>query len=398
MTDGANGGQEMDGAHAPRYASHVRTLVLRMLSVLAVVSAGILTWHLTGQDDRWTRAAYSEPATSTLETTDDAHIAGDVIPLATKVSGYIRTVPATDFKAVKKGDIIAEIDASDYNAALVQAQANVASAQANLDNLANRKEGQQSLVRQAEAAIDAAQADVDRSTLEAKRQHELMKTSDIGTAQRVEQADSGARRSEAQLILSKAQRDQQKTVLASFDLAQVQLEAQLRAAKAAAALAQNNVTNTRILSPVDGMVGQRHVSPGQFVGVGSQVITVVSLPNVWAIANFKETQMTNIRAGQTARVKVDAFPDLMVTGHVESWAPATTSILAAQRPESASENFTKVVQRIPVKIVLDQNPALGTLVRPGMSVEVTIDTGTSPRRTDLEPSAAASEPPSASAK
>ncbi|MBS0269863.1 MAG: HlyD family secretion protein [Proteobacteria bacterium] len=369
-----------DGSPSPRSPRRARALAPRMLAIAAIASAGILAWHFTKTDDSWTRVAHSEPATSTLETTDDAFIAGDVTPLAAKVSGYIRSVPVTDFQAVKKGDLIAEIDATDYNAALVQAQANVASAQANLDNLVNRKEGQQSLLRQARAAVDAAEADLDRYTLEAKRQHDLLKSSDIGTTQRVEQADSNARRSTAQLALSKAQLDQQKTALASLDPAEVQFEAQLRAAKAVSDLAQNNVTSTRILSPVDGIVGQRQVRPGQFVGVGAPIITVVSLPNVWVIANFKETQMTNVRAGQAARVKVDAFPDLKVTGHVESWAPGTAGIFASQSfdPNAASGNFTKVAQRVPVKIVLDQNPAFGTLVRPGMSVEATIDTGSGP--------------------
>ncbi|RUP08668.1 HlyD family secretion protein [Hyphomicrobium sp.] len=389
-----------DGSPAPPSPRHARPLALRTLAIATIASAGILAWHLTKTEGRWTAAAHSEPATSTLETTDDAFIAGDVTPLATKVSGYIRAVPVTDFQAVKKGDLLAEIDPSDYNAALVQAQANVASAQANLDNLANRKESQQSLVRQAQAAVDAAVADLDRYTLEAKRQHDLLKSSDIGTTQRVEQADGNARRSTAQLALSKAQLDQQKTALASLAPAEVQFEAQLRAAKAVETLAQNNMTSTRILSPADGMVGQRQVRPGQFVGVGSPIITVVSLPNVWVIANFKETQMTNVRSGQTARIKVDAFPDLNVTGHVESWAPGTANIFASQSfdPNTASGNFTKVAQRVPVKIALDQNPAFGTLVRPGMSVEATINTGSGPVGTGSRPSTAASDPPTASAR
>jgi membrane fusion protein, multidrug efflux system len=121
-------------------------------------------------------------------------------------------------------------------------------------------------------------------------------------------------------------------------------------------------------------VGQRQVRTGQFINTGTQLIAVVPLPNIWVIANYKETQMTNVRAGQPARVTVDAFPGLVLTGHVESWAPGTGSTFALLPPDNATGNFTKVVQRVPVKIVLDPQDSLGTLVRPGMSVEAVIDT------------------------
>ena len=143
------------------------------------------------------------------------------------------------------------------------------------------------------------------------------------------------------------------------------------------------------MSPADGLVGQRQVRLGQFVNVGTQVIAVVPLPNIWVIANYKETQMTDVRLGQPARISVDAFPDLKLTGHVDSWSPGTGSTFALLPPDNATGNFTKVVQRVPVKIVLDQNELLGSLVRPGMSVEATIDTGAARRR-------AAAGPPQAS--
>jgi membrane fusion protein (multidrug efflux system) len=371
MTDSTAGEkQPAESPASPRSA--YPAWVFTTLRVLAVAFAIFLAWYVAGHWNRWTGAAR-------YETTDDAFISGDVTPLAAKVSGYIKSVPVNDFQTVKKGDLIVEIDASDYNAALVQAQANVSAAQANLANLANQKDVQRSLIRQAEATIEATQADLNRYNLEATRQRDLLKSSVAGTPQGVEQADDNAKRTAAQLLLNKAQLDQQKAILASLDVEQQQLEAQVRAAKAQAALAQNNVTYTRILSPANGLVGQRLVRPGQFVNVGTQVIAVVSLPGIWVIANYKETQMTNIRLGQAARVSVDAFPDLKLTGHVVSWAPGTGSTFALLPPDNATGNFTKVVQRVPVKIVLDPNPALGTLVRPGMSVEATIDTqGTAP--------------------
>ncbi|HET6388517.1 HlyD family secretion protein [Hyphomicrobium sp.] len=396
MSDDTAGAEKTDSAEVqPPAPLRSAFSYLRTLGILAITSAGVLSWHLSGSDDRWTRPAHSEPAKPAIETTDNAFIAGDVTPLAAKVSGYIKSVPVTDFQTVKKGDVLAEIDKSDYEAALTQAQANVAAAQANIDNIAYRKEAQQSLIRQAEAAIDAAQADVDGSNLEVKRQQDLLNRNTIGTAQRVEQAQSAAKRAAAQLLLSKAQRDQQKTMTPSINLAQQQFDAQLRAAKAAADVARDNLASTRILAPTDGMVGLRQVRPGQFVAAGSPIITVVSLPKVWVIANLKETQMTKVRAGQTARVKIDAFPDLKVTGRVSGWAPETGSPFASQAPDGSSGNFAKVVQRVPVKILLDQNPDLGTLVRPGMSVEVAIETG--PGQPKSEPNTVKRSPDPASA-
>jgi membrane fusion protein, multidrug efflux system len=338
------------------------------LRVFLVVGAGVLAWYVAGHWNRWTGAAR-------YEATDDAYTAGDVTPLSAKVSGYVATVGVTDYQTVHKGDLIVEIDASDYRAQLAQATANLAAAQATLANLANQKDVQRALIRQAEATIQATQADLLRYDLEAKRQRDLLQTRIAGTQQLVEQADANERRTAAQLQLNNAQLDQQKALLASLDVQENQLQAQVRSADAQVTLASNNIEYTRILSPADGLVGLRQVRPGQFVNVGTQVISVVPLPRIWVIANFKETQMTNVRLGDPARITVDAFPDLAITGRVDSWSPGTGSTFALLPPDNATGNFTKVVQRVPVKIVLDSNPSLGTLVRPGMSVEASIDTG-----------------------
>jgi membrane fusion protein (multidrug efflux system) len=337
------------------------------LRVILVVAVVFIAWFVAGHWNRWTGAARHEA-------TDDAYVVGDVTPLAAKVSGYIAAVAVSDYQTVHKGDLIVEIEASDYRAQLQQAEAGLAAARATLANLANQKDVQRSLVRQAEATIQATTADLQRYALETKRQRDLLQTRLAGTPQLVEQAEDNEKRTTAQLSLNNAQLDQQKAVLASLDVQEKQLEAQVRAAEAQAVLARNNLDYTRILSPADGLVNQRQVRPGQFVNVGTQVIAVVPLPNVWVIANYKETQMTNVRLSDPARVSVDAFPDLSLTGHVDSWSPGTGSTFALLPPDNATGNFTKVVQRVPVKIVLDPNPSLGTLVRPGMSVEATIDT------------------------
>jgi membrane fusion protein, multidrug efflux system len=337
------------------------------LRVLVVAGIAFLAWYVAGHWNRWTGAAR-------YESTDDAYMSGDITPLSAKVSGYIEKVAVGDYQSVRKGDLIVQIEDSDYRAALEQAEAGLAAAEANLANLANQKDIQRSLIRQAEATIAATTADLERYTLEAKRQRDLVKTFS-GTPQLLEQAEDNQKRTAAQLQLNDAQLDQQKAQLASLDVQEKQLAAQVEAARAQVKLARNNLDYTRIVSPADGLVGQRQVRAGQFVNVGTQVIAVVPLPNIWVTANFKETQMTNVREGNPATIAVDAFPDLRLTGRVDSWAPGTGSTFALLPPDNATGNFTKVVQRVPVKIVLDPNPALGVLVRPGMSVEATVDSG-----------------------
>jgi membrane fusion protein (multidrug efflux system) len=339
-----------------------------ILRIAFLIFAAWLIWYTAGHWDRWTGAAR-------FETTDDAFVAGDVTPLSARVSGNITQMPVNDFQIVKKGDLLAVIDPSDYQAQFDLAQANLAAAQAALANLEIQRNIQQALVREAESTIDATEADVLRYQLEDKRQRDLLRTGIAGTQQLVEQADANAKRTIAQRRLNDAQLDQQKAALAAIDTQEKQVQAQIKAAEAQLALATDNLGYTRILSPADGLVGQRQVRLGQFVNVGTQVIAVVPLPNIWVTANYKETQMTDIRVGQPARIAVDAFPDLTLTGHVDSWSPGTGSTFALLPPDNATGNFTKVVQRVPVKIVLDEHPSLGTLVRPGMSVEPTIDTG-----------------------
>jgi membrane fusion protein (multidrug efflux system) len=369
----------------PKSRGRIRWL-FPALRVMFLVAAAWLLWCVAGHWNRWTGAAR-------LESSDDAFVTGDVTPLSARISGYITQVAVNDFQRVRQGDLIAVIDPSDYEAQLALAQANLAAAQATLANLANQRNVQNALIRQAEAGIEAADADVTRYELEANRQHELLRRGTAGTPQAVEQADANFKRAAAQRQWNAAQLEQQNALLVALDTQQKQIEAQIRAAEAQVTLASDNLRYTRILSPADGLVGQRQVRPGQFVNIGTQVIAVVALPNIWVIANYKETQMTNVRAGQPARIVVDAFPDLRITGHVESWSPGTGSTFALLPPDNATGNFTKVVQRVPVKIVLDQDVALGSLVRPGMSVEATIDTGGgSGHLEDREPASASARP------
>jgi membrane fusion protein (multidrug efflux system) len=363
----ANGRPESIGA-TPAPLKPALRWAARFARVMLVIGAGVTAWTIARDWDRWTGA-------SRYQTTDDAYLAGDLTPLSAKVSGYVARVLVNDYQAVRKGDIVVEIEPSDYRAELAQAEANLASAKTNLLDIGPQKAEQRALIRQAEANSQATAADMLRYHLEADRQRALLASRLAGTQQLVEQASANERRTKAQLVLNAAQLDQQKAELSSLDVHEEQLSDQVGAATAQRDLARNNLRYTQVDAPADGMVGQRQVRPGQFVNVGTELIAVMALPNIWVIANYKETQMTHVRAGQPVSVKVDAFPDLVLHGHVQSWSPGTGSTFALLAPDNATGNFTKVVQRMPVKIVLDANPALGALVRPGMSVEATIDTG-----------------------
>jgi membrane fusion protein (multidrug efflux system) len=341
----------------------IRFFILLLIGCLIIVVA--YEW------DVWVGSA-------ALQTTNDAYLQADTTPLAAKVPGYVKAVHVRDFQRVHAGDPIVDIVDDDYRAQLDQAQANLDAAAAAIENIEQQKRLQETLVKQAEADIQASEADLTRYHLESVRQQTLLSNSYAGTPQLAEQAIDNEKRAEATLALNRAKLDQQRQQINVLDSQKAQTAAALQAQKAARNLANINLGYTSITAPVDGMVSERRVRPGQYLSVGTQVISLVPLPNVWVIANYKETQMTNIRNGQHALVTVDAFPGRVLHGHVDSWSPASGAQFALLPPDNATGNFTKVVQRIPVKIVLDPDPALADLLRPGMSVIATIDTSTNP--------------------
>jgi membrane fusion protein (multidrug efflux system) len=362
--DAPVGGGSQKAAHAfPWVATGIRIFILLMVGGLVLVVAR--EW------DGWVSSAVEQ-------STDDAYLQADLTPLAAKVSGYVRQVPVDDFQRVRTGDLLVEIEDDDYRAQLEQAQANVAAAEAAIDNIAQQKLLQQALVKQAEATIRGSEADLTRYHLETLRQQKLLAEGLAGTAQLTEQAIDNEKHAAAVLALNQAQLEQQRQQLNVLDSQQKQAQAALHAQQAMRDLAQINLGYTHINSPVDGMLGQRQVRPGQYLSVGTQVNSVVPLPNIWIVANYKETQMTRVRVGQPVRVTVDAFPGAVLRGRVASWSPASGAQFSLLPPDNATGNFTKVVQRIPVKIVLDPSPSLTNLLRPGMSVIATIDTASRP--------------------
>jgi membrane fusion protein, multidrug efflux system len=313
-----------------------------------------------------------------LQTTDDAYLRADITPLAAKSPGYVRNVPVQDFQIVKAGDLLVEIVDDDYRAQVEQAQANVDAAGAAIENIEQEKHLQQALIQQAEATIQATQADVTRYHLERVRQQTLLTARNASTEQLVEQAIANEKRAEATLVLNQAQLEQQRQQVNVLDSQANQAKATLKSQQSARDLAKIALGYTSITAPADGMVSERQVRPGQYVSIGTQVISIVPLPNVWVVANYKETQMTRVRVSQRAQVTVDTFPGVVLHGHVDSWSPASGAQFSLLPPDNATGNFTKVVQRIPVKIVLDPDPSLGDLLRPGMSVIATIDTSSRP--------------------
>jgi membrane fusion protein (multidrug efflux system) len=346
----------------PWRAAGIQVFILFLAGALIVLVARDWDW--------WVGSAAQQ-------STDDAYLQADMTPLAAKSPGYVRAVPVNDFQKVRAGDLLVEIVDDDYRAQLDQAQANVANAEAAIELIQQQRALQEAFVKQAEATIRATEADLTRYQLESIRQQGLVARA-AGTPQLVEQAIDNETRTQATLDLNRAQLEQQRQQLNVLESQIRQAQASLKAQQAARDLAQINLGYTRITAPADGMVGQRQVRPGQYVSLGTQVISLVPLPKVWVIANYKETQMTRIRVGQAARVTVDTFPGVILRGHVDSWSPASGAQFALLPPDNATGNFTKVVQRIPVKIVLDANAAIDDLLRPGMSVIATIDTTTTP--------------------
>jgi membrane fusion protein (multidrug efflux system) len=331
--------------------------------------------------------------------TDDAYVRSDLTPLSTKVAGIVREVKVSDFQTVHKGDLLVELEHDDYQAQVAQAKAAVEAAKAAIENNRRQRDLQNARIDRALAGIDQAkaqiaaaqagkegvQADVVRTKAERARQEALYQTHST-TQQKLEQATAEEGRLTAQFASRDADLDQAKTLLRSNEIAvtaeqrtkavlesqESQLIADLHAKEAALDVAQVNLGYTKVFSPGDGTVGERQVRTGQLVSPGTQVLTFVS-DFKWVQANYRETQLTHIKVGDPAEISVDTFPGQKLSGKVLEIAPASGSQFALLPPDNATGNFTKVVQRVPVKIALDPSP-LAAQLRPGLSVTATVRT------------------------
>jgi membrane fusion protein (multidrug efflux system) len=307
-----------------------------------------------------------------LETTDDAYVKADSTIVAPKVSGYLAEVLVADNEPVKAGQLLARIDDRDFRAALDQARADVAAADAAVHNLDAQIELQQPIIKEQAAEVDAAEANLKFAQQERTRYDDLMK-SGSGTVQRAQQTDAALRAQTAQLLQGKAGLDAANKKIEVLSTERAKADAQLAHARAVEQQAALNLSYTQITAAVEGTVGARSLRVGQYVQAGTQLMAVVPLDAVYVVANFKETQLTHVRDGQPVELRVDSFHSTKLRGHVDSLSPASGLEFALLPPDNATGNFTKIVQRVPVKIVLDDTSLKG-LLRPGMSAVPTVDT------------------------
>jgi membrane fusion protein, multidrug efflux system len=333
------------------------------------------------------------------QVTDDAYVRGDLTPLSTKVAGIVRAVDVADYQQVHKGDLLVELQDDDYQAQVDQAKAAVEAARAGIEENLRQRELQDTRIAKALAGIDqakaqiaaavagkdAVQAELIRARSERKRQEGLYQTRST-TEQTLEAAVATEGNLTAQLASRDADLIQAQTMLRSSELAAeaerrgkvvlesqtTQLQADLLAKRASLAAVNVNLGYTKIYAPGDGTVGERQVRPGQLVSPGTQVISFVALTK-WVEANYRETQLTNVKIGDAAELRIDEYPGQLIRGKVVEIAPASGSQFALLPPDNATGNFTKVVQRIPVKIALD-DPAFAATLRPGLSVVATVRT------------------------
>jgi membrane fusion protein (multidrug efflux system) len=373
--------------------SFSKTLTQKFGTPLAVVlMALVIVVTLTRNWNAWEGERIDQ-------VTNDAYVRRDLTPLSARVPGLVRAVNVADYQHVRKGDALVLLEDDDYRAHVEQAAAAVEAARATLENNRRQRELQDARIDRALAGIDQAQAqiaaaqagreaveaDVTRTRLERHRQEGLLDVHST-TRQKVESAVADEERYTAQAESRDADLAQARTMLRSNELSaeaerrtkvvlesqERQLLADLRAKEAALAVAHINLGYTRIVAPADGTVGERQVRPGQLVSPGTQVISFVG-GTTWVQANFRETQLTNITVGDEAEIRVDVYPGKIIHGTVLQIAPASGSQFALLPPDNATGNFTKVVQRVPVKIALEDS-TLTAQLRPGMSAVVTVRT------------------------
>ena len=347
--------------HAPKANRHpLRKLLLIGASVFALAGAAYFGW------DYWTVGRFQV-------STDDAYVKADSTAVAPKVSGYIAEVLVGDNEPVTAGQILAKIDDRDYRVALDQARADLEAAKAAVTTKFAALTAQRSVIDAAQATIAVDQATLTFAEQDDKRYAQLA-SNGYGSVQNAQQAASRLAAGRAAVARDTASLQNATSQLEVLKAELAQAQATVSRDEALRSQAELNLSYTAILSPVDGVVGNRTLRVGQYVQAGTQLMAVVPLAAAYIVANYKETQLTDVRPGQPVAISVDTFPGITFNGHVDSIAPASGQEFALLPPDNATGNFTKVVQRIPVKIVLDPASAFAGELRPGMSVYPTIAT------------------------
>jgi multidrug resistance efflux pump len=312
------------------------------------------------------------PFRGAVETTDDAYVRGGVTVISPKLDGYVAEVLVQDFAQVRPGQLLVRIEDRIFRQRLDQARANLASQQAALANNLQARRSAEANVDVAAAQVASAQATLNRERTDLRRYETLFQRGYV-PAQQLDQARAAVLQAEAQVNQGQAQRRIARENVTSASVGRGSLEAAVQGAEAAVELARIDLDNTRIVSPRAGQLSEVGVRVGQYVTPGTQLMSLVP-ERVWVVANFKETQMRRIRPGQPATLKVDALGRGRLRGRVETIAPATGSEFSVLRPDNATGNFTKVVQRVPVRIVIEPGQPDAARLRPGLSVTASVDT------------------------
>jgi len=355
-------------ATGPAGQDRARRLSRRTLVLGAIVAlvGGVAGWF--GYD--WLTVGRFTVAT------DDAYVQAYNTTLAAKVSGYLASVPVTDNTYVHTGDVIATLDDGDYRLAVDSARGKVATQEATIARMAHQITAQESAVEQARTQLVSAQAAATRTELELIRQTALV-ARNASSRQLLEQAQANRDQAIAGVQGARAAID---SAAANVDVLKGQRQeaiSTLDELKTALAKAERDLSFTVIHAPLDGVIGNRAVQTGDYVQIGQRLASLVPLDEVYVTANFKETQVARLRPGQTASISVDALPEHTIQGTVESFSPASGAVFSLLPPDNATGNFTKIVQRLPVRILVPVAVAREGLLRPGMSVVVSVNTKSS---------------------
>ncbi len=319
------------------------------------------------------------PFRNAVQVTENAYVRGQVTILAPQLAGYVSEVAVQDFQDVKAGQLLVKIDDRTFQQKLEQARATLAAQQAALANSEQQRNAAEARVMSAEAQVDSAKVAFDNAQASWRRIEPLLQrgVSTLSEADKVRTAAEQARASasQAEAALEVARQDLQSTIVGRQSL-----EAAVSGAEAAVHLAEIDLKNTRIVAPADGRLGEVGARLGQYVAPGTQLMALVP-DHIWVVANFKETQLARMKIGQPVNFTVDALGHAQLTGHVERFAPATGSEFSVLRPDNATGNFTKIAQRLPVRISIDPGQTTAEQLSPGMSVVVSIDTSSDPQAT-----------------
>lgn len=348
-----------------RFKLSLRRAAICGAIVLALCAAAYTGWEY------WTVWQYEQ-------STDDAYVQADVVAVAPQVAGYLATVEVDDNQHVKAGDILATIDPRGYQAAVDQAKADVAEAQASIASTKAQLNEQHALIDEANATVQADQAAQTYAQQNNQRFGTLAK-SGYGTTQDAQQAASQIESADAVVAKDKAALEAAQKQVDTLGAQLAEANAALQRSQAVLEQAEINLGYTVLRAPTDGVVGMRQLRIGLYVQPGTQLLAVVPLGRTYIVANYEETQLAGVKEGQAVRIDVDTFAGQPVRGSVESIAPASGQEFALLPPDNATGNFTKIVQRVPVKIAIDRTDPLAGRLLPGMSVTTTIQVGQAPR-------------------